>query len=134
MQNRKDSAGYDWKLTLTNKGIYTDSTLLELPKDEPEVFSNENEINFKHNCYTEQYINTTQGVRQNFIVDSVPANTQQIKIKISTDGLQIEKANAKELHFFRECDGIAEQIITYSDLKVWDANQTVVRCFFCNGK
>ena len=130
MQNRKDSTGYGWKLTLINKGIYTNGILLEMPENEAMVFNDENEINLKHKHFTEQYINSEQGVRQNFIVDSVPANTQEIKIKISTDGLQIEKANAKELHFFRECDGVDEQIITYSDLKVWDVNQRSLDAYF----
>ena len=78
MQNRKDSTGYDWKLTLINKGIYTNGTLLEIPENEATVFNDENEINFKHKHFTEQYINSEQGVRQNFIVDNVPENTNEI--------------------------------------------------------
>ena len=130
MQNRKDSTGYDWKLTLINKGIYTNGTLLEMPENEATVFNDENEINFKHKHFTEQYINSEQGVRQNFIVDNVPENTNEIKIKINIEGLQVIKTNIKELHFFRECDGVPEQIITYNDLKVWDANQKLLEAYF----
>ncbi len=130
MQNRIDSVGYNWMVKLTNEGIYADDSIIAYPQTDAVLMAAYNELSIQHNIFKEQYINTEEGVRQNFIIDSAPENTKELKVKLKSEGLDVERVHPLELHFYRQCENKTENVITYSDLKVWDANNKKLEASF----
>ncbi|GGB93582.1 FG-GAP-like repeat-containing protein [Dyadobacter sediminis] len=123
VQNRIDSAGHNFRLKLINKGIFADGKLLHSPETDARTESRDNQLEIIHRGFTEQYINTEEGLRQNFIVRSAPENTRQLQIKLSAEGLKVNDLHANELHFYTEkAGGDLEKQLVYNDLKCWDAN------------
>ena len=82
---------------------------------------------------TVQYINNKDGMRQNFIVAS-PLSKDDNSLKIHfgiTTGLQV-KLHDTELQFF---DQHQNNVLNYSQLKVWDANnKPLIAAFEKEGK
>ncbi|KAA6436649.1 T9SS type A sorting domain-containing protein [Dyadobacter flavalbus] len=123
VQNRTDSTRHNFRLRLINKGIFADGKLLHLPQNDAQIKSEDNQLEIIHPGFTEQYINTEEGLRQNFIVRSAPDNARQLQVKLSAEGLQVNDLHTNELHFYTEkADGDLEKQLVYNDLKCWDAN------------
>jgi hypothetical protein len=130
MQNRIDSVGYNWMVKLTNEGIYADDSIIAYPQTDAVLMAAYNKLSIQHNIFKEEYINTEEGVRQNFIIDSAPENTKELKVKLKSEGLGVERVHPLELHFYRQSENKTENIITYNDLKVWDANNKKLEASF----
>ncbi|NIJ53990.1 FG-GAP-like repeat-containing protein [Dyadobacter arcticus] len=68
-------------------------------------------------------MNDDSGVRQNFIVNDAPANTEQLQVRLSAKGLKVNDLQSNELHFYTENeDGSIEKQLVYNGLKCWDAD------------
>ncbi|GGC12629.1 FG-GAP-like repeat-containing protein [Dyadobacter sediminis] len=122
IQNRIDSTGHNFRLKLTNKGIYADGRKFLRPQSDAMTESIENKLQIRHKGFVEEYINSREGVRQNFIIDAAPKNTRKLQVKLFAEGLKVKETGANELHFFRK--GIAgdnKEHLIYDDLKCWDA-------------
>ena len=66
-----------------------------------------NKIHFNHNNeFAVEYINSKEGIRQNFIIDQSPADKPStLNIKLSTNkGWFINKVHSKEIHFAKTND------------------------------
>ncbi len=135
LQSRNEEL--DWILTMSLFGMYADKKLVAQPghNDLPVISSNK--IIFNNHNFSTEYINSKEGVRQNFIIQKEPASKPQtINIKLQTNkGWYINKVHDKELHFAkREADELSKKI-TYNSLKVWDANnKELVARFVVNKK
>ncbi|HPH92421.1 MAG TPA: FG-GAP-like repeat-containing protein, partial [Ferruginibacter sp.] len=68
---------------------------------------------------TVQYINNEEGMRQNFIVASPLSDDDGLKINLSIKTTLSISLNDNELQFFHKQAG---NVLNYSQLKVWDAN------------
>ncbi len=86
----------------------------------------ENTLNIIHrNLFTEQYINSPEGIRQNFIVHRAPEQTSDslvINLKVEGD-LFTEQKNDQSIHFYEKMSYGKEDRIRYSDLTCWDKNK-----------
>jgi hypothetical protein len=122
VQNRVDSAGNNFQLTLTTKGIYADGIQLYSPSKNGQSEISGNTLLLKHPGFTEEYINNEQGVRQNFIVKSAPSGTRKLQVCLSPKGMNVEKLSDNTLEFYTEKDGKKTNRLTYDSLKCWDAN------------
>ncbi|WP_161597046.1 FG-GAP-like repeat-containing protein [Dyadobacter flavalbus] len=122
VQNRVDSAGHNFRLKLINKGIYADGRKFLQPQSDAWTESIENKLQIRHKGFVEEYINSKEGVRQNFIIYAAPEKTRELQVKLSVEGLKVKEAENNELHLFREATAVInkEQLI-YNDLKCWDA-------------
>ncbi|MDF3026962.1 MAG: repeat protein [Fluviicola sp.] len=118
LQNRKDSLNHNWQATLKTIGVYADDKLIAAPQEQAGVAHNNNVIEYKHEGFTEQYINNTEGVRQNFIVESAPAGSKTLSISLQVKGVTVKPISSASVEFSNE-----NQTLTYSDLKVWDAEK-----------
>ncbi|WP_138484202.1 FG-GAP-like repeat-containing protein [Dyadobacter bucti] len=122
VQNRVDSAGNNFQLTLTTEGIYADGKKLHTPsKNSPSEIS-DNRLLLKHPGFTEEYINNEQGIRQNFIVESAPSGTRKLQVRLSPSGMHVDKLSDNTLEFYSEKAGRKTNQLTYDSLKCWDAN------------
>lgn len=124
IQNRVDSAGHNFKLRLVNEGIYADGKKLYAAQSEATTTPSENKLLIEHEGFTEEFINTEDGVRQNFIVQSAPGNTTNLQVRLSAKGLQAKNGQENEIRFYRgDANGKFEDFVVYSDLHCWDADK-----------
>lgn len=123
----------NWKLELTVKGIYSGKKKIYSPKQNAIAVTNKNNIRFNHNNeFTVEYINSKEGVRQNFIIEKEPAaKPQTLNIKLQTNrGWFINQVHPKEIHFAKTNRDAVEKKLTYNELKVWDANYKELEATF----
>lgn len=120
IQNRVDSPDRQFLLELKNEGILADGLLIDQPNPgaKPEIL--ENRLLIRHSTFTEEFINSESGLRQNFIIQHAPADTKELEVKLSARGLRIENGSENELLFFADDDQVHPRLI-YRDLKCWDA-------------
>ncbi|MGG7660906.1 FG-GAP-like repeat-containing protein [Dyadobacter sp. BHUBP1] len=124
VQNRVDSAGHNFRLHLINEGIYADGKKLFSPQSDATPTNTENKLLIDHKGFTEEFINTEDGVRQNFTVKTAPENTASIQVRLSARGLKAKNGGKNEIQFYREnAKGDFENYLSYSDLHCWDANK-----------
>ena len=122
VQNRKDSAGHNFRLKLVTDGIFADGTKIHSPQANAHLENKESQLDIEHAGFTEQYLNNPEGIRQNFVVKSAPEGTKELQVRLSISGLQVNDAGGNELHFYTENqEGNIERQLVYKDLKCWDA-------------
>lgn len=120
LQSQHNRFGKSSKLTLINSGIYADGKCIAKPQGSAIIAGRKNNLDFNHRNFTEQYINSEQGVRQNFIVNEVPRGSKELCVALRFEGMRAEKYNNDIL--FAE----GSQQWLYSGLKVWDATGKVL--------
>lgn len=118
MQSRIDSAGYNWKLALATEGIYADGKRTAVPAADPAAIIQQGRIDFEHPSFTEQYLNTPEGVRQNFIVKEAPKSTGALAVKLGISGMKASQIRGDDGILFSD----GKNLLTYTGLKAWDAD------------
>lgn len=122
INNRVDSAGYNFSFKLINKGIFADRKKIFSPQKQATVENLDNKLQIKHNGFTEEFINNEEGVRQNFIINAAPKSTKELQVRLSPAGLKVNDLQNNELQFFAENKkGEVINNIIYKDIKCWDA-------------
>ena len=79
-------------------------------------FKDKNNLVFWHHGFKEQYINSPEGLRQNFIIEE-DLHTDEIKVLLTITGAILSANGGNAVHL-RTVTGTE---ITYADLNVWDA-------------
>ena len=123
----------NWKLQLTLKGVYSGKKKIYSPQQDVIAVTEKNKIQFNYNNeFTVEYINSKEGVRQNFIINKQPDNSPStLNIRLSTNmGWFSNQVHPKEIHFAKKNGTTVEKKITYNDLKVWDANNKELAAHF----
>ncbi len=123
LQPRNDSAE-KWKLTLNVKGIYADNHKIYTAVKNAAATKKGNAVQFNNNNnFVTEYVNTTEGVRQNFMINKEPRqNTKQLSVKLAASKTWfVNKVSAKEIHFAKATKKGYDKKVTYNSLKVWDA-------------
>jgi hypothetical protein len=117
----------NWSFNLAVKAIAANDGKAFEPVANPVVTANEDTIRFNHrNRFTVEYINNENGIRQNFIVHRQPsANTNTLQVQLQAAGWKVNEKNDSSLLFQNE-----QQVLTYSDLKVWDATGKALPAHF----
>lgn len=126
-----------WQLKMQLTGIYADKKLIATPAKKDLPSANANKIVFNSTNFSTEYINSKEGVRQNFIIQKKPtASCSKITVQLSINkGWHIDKVHDKELHFAKVENSLLSNKITYNGLKVWDAdNKELVAKFVVNKK
>ena len=124
VQTRVDTTGEGFKMELVNEGVFADGQLLYTPEAHAKAQHHDNKVLISHDAFTEEFINSEDGVRQNFIIKNAPEGTRQLQVKMTAKGLKVEQSSGNELRFYSEAaDGQTRNELVYSDLKCWDANK-----------
>lgn len=127
VRNRIDSTGHNFQLELVNKGIFADEKKLYAPQSNAAVENLDNKLLIRHSGFTEEFVNNEDGVRQNFIVETAPAATKQLQVRLEANGLKVNDLQTNELHFYSENkSGDIEKQLVYKDLKCWDADGEIL--------
>jgi len=133
---RNDSAD-KWKLDLQMLGVFAGNNRIYSPSATPKVEQNTNTIRFNNNNeFTTEYINSEEGVRQNFIITQKPSgDPESIRVKLKANaGWFVDRVNKKELHFAKARRNGYSNKLTYNDLTVWDADHKKLEAeFFVSG-
>ncbi len=126
----------DWTLRMQLSGIYADKKLIAQPEENDLPIIGSNKIVFNNDDFTTEYINSKEGIRQNFIIQKEPAGKPQtINLKLQTNkNWYINKVHDKELHFAKIEGDQLNKKITYNSLKVWDANNKELNAKFIVNK
>ena len=114
-----------WQLALQLNGIYAGKKKLYMPSKNPTISEASNNIRFNNNDqFITEYINSIEGVRQNFIINKKPTgNPEKLSVKLQANkSWVINCVDKKELHFAKTGKNGLEKKITYNGLKVWDAD------------
>ena len=120
----KPNENNSWKLELQLNGVYTGKNRIYSPQKKAIAIIEKNKLTFDHDKkFAVQYINTSEGIRQNFIIEQQPVgNPKSIYLKLKVNRAWfINKVHNKEIHFAKWNGNHLNKKIIYNDLKVWDA-------------
>jgi len=81
-------------------------------------------LTFDFGTYEIEYENDVRGMRQNFIIHEnlLANNEQEIRVNLTIGGnLKVAEQGNTGIAFVQNMDNCEETIMTYEDLKVWDA-------------
>ncbi len=122
MQNRVDSVGQNWSISISTEGIYADGQKMDISNNKTIIpIVEKDQIDFSTDVYTEQYINTEQGIRQNFIIKKTPLNTKHLELRLKVKGTTVIQTEDGEINFL-----LGDTWLTYSDLNVWDVTGKIL--------
>jgi hypothetical protein len=121
LQNRMDSAGHNWECSIKTESVLIDNNKAYTPQKDVQEHIAGNTIEFAHTDFTEQYINSKEGTRQNFIIHKAPSNSSNVAISLAVSGLEVNQVTDNELHLYQTINGVKEVRLVYKDLKSWDA-------------
>ncbi|SFM90929.1 Por secretion system C-terminal sorting domain-containing protein [Chitinophaga sp. YR627] len=121
------NAAQQWSFGLTVKGITADGQSLYQPAAQTSVKMHDGTVRFNHDDhYIVEYVNNDQGIRQNFIIQQPATKARTLSVQLQTaEGWQTFKRNETSLTFRN-----GQQLLSYNDLKVWDANGTILPAHF----
>ncbi len=87
-------------------------------------------LNFLHKGFTMEYLNDSNGMRQNFIVNEKLPGTGPLEIRIGMDGdLKSSVENGRSLSLSKKINDQYKTVLVYDDLKVWDRNNQSLNSF-----
>ncbi|KAA0991213.1 FG-GAP-like repeat-containing protein [Dyadobacter aurulentus] len=116
--NRIDSAGFNFRLKIVNKGIFADDNQIYKALSSAAKETADSKLLIKHPGFTEEFINNEEGIRQNFIIENAPADTKELTVKLLAQGMHVEDLRNNTLHFHTENN---KEKLIYKGLKCWDA-------------
>ncbi len=114
-----------WCFDITTIGVYADELLWAAPNSSFTIEKTENQLQYNYGKFSEQYINSKEGLRQNFIIENAPKLTKEVRVRLQGKGTTIKQLSSQALQFF-----VAETSFNYSDLVVWDNNKQPLLAYF----
>lgn len=121
-----------WQVAFQLKGIGR-STVLWAPGKDYSIVHTANQLLYKYDNIHIEYINNSDGLRQNFLVNRKMPGDGALKVTIQPETeLQHRLLNSNSLAFFAADN---KMLLAYEDLHVWDANhkQLPAAMHFNNG-
>lgn len=126
IQNRVDVAR-PFKVSLATSGVFADGNLIHQPEHTAVSKIDENQVLIRHSGFTEEFINSPQGIRENFIIHDAPEKTRNLEVKLKASGATItQDANGELSMQYATSDSPDGSGLHYSDLKCWDANGRIL--------
>nr|WP_295923472.1 FG-GAP-like repeat-containing protein [uncultured Dyadobacter sp.] len=116
-----------FKVSLVTSGVFADGHLIHAPQQTATSKVDENQLQISHSGFTEEFINSPEGIRENFIVHHAPKETRYLEVKLKAQGAAISQAPDGNLHMQYGTTGSPDgSSLSYSDLKCWDANGRIL--------
>jgi len=118
-------ADQPWNIRFSVAGAGRTETICVLP-DNFSTVEKGSMVTFTSPSLTIEYINSARGLRQNFIVKEKPVGNGNLKVQLNwTSDLKATEASSNKIAFYT--DGNKNDVkMIYDDLKVWDANGTLL--------
>lgn len=119
---RPRTAPAGWQARFVVEGLYRGDRLVAAPGADPTVSAQGTGLSFEHEVFRVDYTNDPRGMRQNFVVFESPAGPGDLAVALTLDSeLSARLSGATTFELIGE-DG--SRVISYSDLKAWDAEGT----------
>lgn len=127
IRKRIDSTNSGFTVKLLNQGVFADDKLLYAVAPESAVTHSENKAMIDHGHFSEEFVNSEEGIRQNFIIDDAPAGVKSLEVKLTVSGATVRDMGLNELRFVTDAteDGRAKELV-YNGLKCWDADGKIL--------
>lgn len=116
-----------WKFDLKLSAIHKGSTPFTAANHSVAMTVNEEEMAVLHKDFSIEYSNTPHGMRQNFVVNVKPEGNSPLTVELTETTPLSPSENGDDIVFVNEDK---KPIIHYKDLKVWDANGTILSSEF----
>ncbi len=129
LKPRVDSAySEDWEIRYNPAGVYRNNAMVKsLAKMISPPTLDENRIIFDYDGLFIEYVNSREGLRQNFIVNEKPPGEGELILHIELNSNLDSKYDGGKIYFYETINTQNKQpILMYHDLRVWDANGTAV--------
>jgi hypothetical protein len=94
----------------------------------PAIESKEKYLAYKYNNFSIEYINSEEGLRQNFIINNKPAGDEFLQVSLKISGTLVPKIYGNNSVAFTDAQS-RKTMLTYDGLKVWDANKTPLTAY-----
>lgn len=118
-------ADLPWNIRFSVEGAGRTESACVLP-DNFRAFEKGSTLVFNSSTLDIEYVNSTKGLRQNFIVKEKPLGSGDLMVRLNlTSDLKASQASSSKIAF--HVDGNNNDVkMIYDDLKVWDANGTLL--------
>ena len=115
-----------WEFSFNIKGISRNKGAILLPQQVQSNYSDQ-QLTYQYNGFKVEYINSKQGMRQNFIVQKKPAGKGDLKVMLQLKGsLTPSLQSPKQLVLKNKKN---KTVLYYDDLKAWDANHKPLQAY-----
>jgi hypothetical protein len=115
-----------WEFDFTFSGIRRGTREL-IASSNVKVTQAGNRLIYRNPQYAIEYLNDTNGMRQNFIINKSPGGKGLLEIVISLKGnLHTSLADNNRLILSSNSNGVLETKLSYDQLKVWDHNHQLL--------
>jgi hypothetical protein len=123
---KNSSKQQSWKVDFTVAGTGRVGTQCSLPASFT-ISENSSTIIFSSKSLDVEYVNKEKGLRQNFIVKEKPAGEGKLRVQLNwNSSLEALESSFDKLVFYSKGNKNDIKLI-YDDLKVWDANGTLLQ-------
>jgi len=115
-----------WIVEFILRGAGRTTTSVQLPENFT-INETKNNIIYTSPTLDVEYINNPSGLRQNFIVKEKPIGDGKLKVQMNwNSSLEATESSSDKLVFYTKGNKNDSKLI-YDDLKVWDANGTLLQ-------
>ncbi|MEO8770511.1 MAG: T9SS type A sorting domain-containing protein [Ferruginibacter sp.] len=118
--DKKNDWSVNMQLSYIGKGMFN---VHNQSNDQAFSSTGKSDLTVRHSGFDIQYINTEEGLRQNFVINNKPAGDKLLSIDIQVSGNLTPVVNNNELQL-KDAGGSTR--LFYRDLKVWDASHTAL--------
>jgi hypothetical protein len=126
IRKRIDSTHSGFAIKLLNEGVFADEELLYAVAPKSAVTHSENKVVIDHGQFSEEFINSEEGIRQNFIIEQAPVGVKSLEVKLAVSGAIVRDLGQNELHFITGTEGDLPDKLVYNGLKCWDAEGKIL--------
>ncbi|MEI6765933.1 MAG: FG-GAP-like repeat-containing protein [Bacteroidota bacterium] len=123
MKPRTEAHG-EWSISMNLETISKGGAPLR-PSADPQFCSDLNSLDVRHTGFDMHYENSEEGMRQNFIINNIPAGNEPLTLSINIESnLLTAIKSSSDLLFYQQHPrlGTTENVAWYKGLAVWDAN------------
>ena len=114
-----------WQIDFSIAGAGRTGTSCLLPQRFT-VSENPAALTFCSPFFDVEYINNSKGLRQNFIIKEKPSGTGKLKIQLNWNSTLLAVEDSSDKVIFSAFENKNDIKLIYDDLKVWDANGTLL--------
>ena len=115
-----------WEFSFDIKGIGRNKDIV-LPTQHAKSAYSDKQLTYQYNGFKAEYINSKQGMRQNFIVQQKPAGDGSLQVMLQLDGSLTASLRSSKQLLLKDKNG--EPALYYDDLKAWDANYKPLQAY-----
>ena len=113
-----------WEYTFAINGIGRNTQISLQPRKRSAAYQDK-QLNYQYSGFDVEYINSKDGMRQNFVVKQKPAGEGDLRVSLQLKGSLAASMSSSNKLVMK--DSKQNTVLYYDDLKVWDANHQLLK-------